>query len=276
MGFHVRGELLCDFAVVEVAGIGGDALEGGGELGLAEGVAGLVVAAGWRGLEDSVRLGKLRKVGIAQPGGLLIGKNEAVLGELDGGGHHCLETEFAVVLFGIGEACDRAGHSDGFVTEGACVGDDVALRVEVHVARSGARCFLAIVDEEIAFGALRKMHEHEAAAADISGDRVHDGEREAGGDRRIDRIAALLQDGDAGVRGVVMHADHHGVIGGGGGLVLRNGLRCGETHEEREGENSAGTGRHGRSVFESGHGTADLSTPPVSLARYRSGRDDKC
>ena len=122
------------------------------------------------------------------------------------------------MLFGIGEAGDRAGHSDGFVTEGACVGDDVALRVKVHVARGGARCLLAIVDEEIAFGALRKMHEHESAAADISRDRVHDGEREAGGDRRIDRIAALLQDGDAGVRGVVMHTDHHGVIGGGGGL----------------------------------------------------------
>ena len=67
MVFHVRGELLCDFAVIEVAGIGGDALEGGGELGLAEGVAGLVVAAGWRGLEDSVRLGKLARSGSRNP-----------------------------------------------------------------------------------------------------------------------------------------------------------------------------------------------------------------
>jgi hypothetical protein len=59
---------------------------------------------------------------------------------------------------------------------------------------------------------------------------VHDGERKAGRDCRIHRIAALLQDGDPAIRGVVVHADHHGVICGGRGFVLRNGLRCGETH----------------------------------------------
>ena len=38
------------------------------------------------------------------------------------------------------------------------------------------------------------MNEHEAAAADIAGARQGDGERKADRDRRIDGIAASLQD----------------------------------------------------------------------------------
>ena len=64
--------------------------------------------------------------------------------------------------------------------------------------------------------ALREMHEHEAAAAEVARDGMDDGEREAGGDGCVHRVAALLQDGDAGVGGIVMHADDHGVVGGAG------------------------------------------------------------
>ena len=72
VGLHVGGELLRDLAVVEVAGIGGDALQGGGELGLAKGVAGLVIRTSFRvGLEDSVGLGELGQVGIVQLSGFL-------------------------------------------------------------------------------------------------------------------------------------------------------------------------------------------------------------
>jgi hypothetical protein len=48
-----------------------------------------------------------------------------------------------------------------------------------------------------------------------------------------------------------VHADHHRVVGGYGCLILRDGVGCGERHEERDGGEGAGTGRHGRSLFES-------------------------
>ena len=98
---------------------------------------------------------------------------------------------------------------------------------------------------------LREMDEHEAAAADVAGDRMHDGEREAGGDCRIDRVAALLQDGDAGVGGVVVHADHHGVVGGGRCFVLRDGGDCCNGDGKQERGEGPGCARHGRSLVES-------------------------
>ena len=58
--------------------------------------------------------------------------------------------------------------------------------------------------------------EHEAAAADVSGGGVDDGEGEADGYGCVDGVAALLEDGDAGVGGVVLDGDDHGVGGGRG------------------------------------------------------------
>ena len=55
--------------------------------------------------------------------------------------------------------------------------------------------------------------EHEAASAEVSGEGIDDGEREADGYGCIDGVAALLEDGDAGVGGVVLDGDDHGVLG---------------------------------------------------------------
>ena len=41
--------------------------------------------------------------------------------------------EFAVLLFGAGEAGDGAGGGDGTVADEAGVGDDFAFLIEVHV-----------------------------------------------------------------------------------------------------------------------------------------------
>ncbi len=70
--------------------------------------------------------------------------------------------------------------------------------------------------------------EHEAASAEIAGEGINDGEGKADGDGCIDGIAALLEDGEAGVGGVVLNGDDHGVPGadglfGGGGC--RSGRR---------------------------------------------------
>ena len=73
--------------------------------------------------------------------------------------------------------------------------------------------------------------EHEAAAADVAGLRVDDGEGEADGHGCVDGVAALLEDLDAGVGGVVVDGDDHGVAGASGGeagLLGRSDDGCGK------------------------------------------------
>ena len=80
------------------------------------------------------------------------------------------------------------------------------------------------------------MNHHEAAAADVAGARIGDGQRKAGGDRGIDRIAALPQDVGADLRGEPLLRHHHAMLGGDGAnggeigrrvgaALLRNGRR---------------------------------------------------
>ena len=57
------------------------------------------------------------------------------------------------------------------------------------------------------------MNHHEAAAADVSGARIGDSHCKAGGDRGIDRIAALPQDVGADLRGDPFLRHHHAVFG---------------------------------------------------------------
>ena len=59
------------------------------------------------------------------------------------------------------------------------------------------------------------MHD-EATTADVAGVRQHDFERERDGDGGIDRVAALFQDVDAGLRREGMGGNHHGVRRGSG------------------------------------------------------------
>jgi hypothetical protein len=122
------------------------------------------------------------------------------------------------VLLGVGEASDGAGDSAGLVTDERHSGDYIALGVEVHVAAGGGGGLLAVV-EEVGFAVL-VADEHEASATDVSGCRVDDRESKAYGYGGVDCVAALLQDRHAGVRGVVVNADDHGV-GSVGGFEIR-------------------------------------------------------
>ena len=95
---------------------------------------------------------------------------------------------------------------------------------EKHIARGRGRRGLAIVDGDVLI-ALGRMDHHEAAAADIAGARIGDGQRKAGGDRGIDRIAALPQDVGADLRGDLFLRHHHAVFGGNGVNGARVGRR---------------------------------------------------
>ena len=55
--------------------------------------------------------------------------------------------------------------------------------------------------------------QHEAAAANISRRRMHHGQRESRSHRRIDGIAARLQDVHAHMRRQFVHAHHHPMRG---------------------------------------------------------------
>ena len=57
------------------------------------------------------------------------------------------------------------------------------------------------------------MNHHEAAAADVAGARIGDGQRKAGGDRGVDRIAALPEDVGADLRGEPFLRHHHAMLG---------------------------------------------------------------
>ena len=124
------------------------------------------------------------------------------------------------MLLRVGDAGDGAGNSAGLVADERHAGDDVALRVEVHVAGGGGGGLLAVV-EEVGFAVL-VADEHEASSADVAGAGVDDGEGEVDGDGGVDGVAALLEDLDAGVGGVVLDGDDHGVLGADG---LYGGLR---------------------------------------------------
>ena len=63
----------------------------------------------------------------------------------------------------------------------------------VFVAAAGA---VSRYSKTVGF-ALGGMHDHEAAAADVAGGRMRDGEREGGGDGGVDGVAALLEDRQA-------------------------------------------------------------------------------
>ncbi len=148
-------------------------------------------------------------------GGLGLGEDVAVGGEADGGGHVLGEGELAEVFLGVDEAFDGAGDANGFIAESRKAGDYVALGVEVHVAGGGEGGALAEV-EEVGF-AMGGADHHEAAATEVPGAGPDDGESEAYGYGGVDGVAALLEDGEAGVGGFVMDGDYGGVAFGGRG-----------------------------------------------------------
>jgi len=168
------------------------------------------------------------------------GEGVAIGGEFDGWRHVLREGEFAVVFLCVGKTGNRAGDSTGFVADERHVRDYIALGVEVHVAGGGGGGLFAVVDE-VGFAAV-VADEHEAAAAYVSGCGVDDGEGKADGHGCVDRVTALLEDGEACVGGVVVDGDDHGVFGANGDFGL---LRKGSVGNKEGGNQSSWGGKRG-------------------------------
>ena len=143
--------------------------------------------------------------------GLFPGQGVSLARQLDGGSDHLLQRKLAIFFLGVNHARHRPGHADRLEADFAGTFNDVALGVEVHVARRRGGSLLAIVDK--VRRAVGHADEHEASAADISGRRMHHGQREPGRDRGVNGVAASPHDLHSRVRRQVVHADHDGVLG---------------------------------------------------------------
>ena len=111
------------------------------------------------------------------------------------------------------------GTPDGLEALGGETGDDVAVGVEVHVAGGAAGGLLAVV-EEVGFAGFIP-DEHKSASAEVAGQGVDDGEGKTDGHGGVDGVAALLEDGEAGVGGVVLRWRRPSRVGR--GRALRRG-----------------------------------------------------
>ena len=193
---------------IKFLGIAGDALQSTRQLRLLQDLARLIKPA--VALEDAVGLRIARQTWVVHHPGLVLGDRDSFAGQPDRRIHHLGQAQFAPAALGIGQTGNRPGHTGRAIAKPARIAD-IALIIQVHIARGGGGSLLAKIEEvHLAFGAAV---EHESAAPQIAGRRMHDGERKAGGHRGIDRIAALSHDLGAYAGCLRMRAGHHRVTG---------------------------------------------------------------
>ena len=159
---HLGDDELRRLAFVEVARVRLDPLQRGGELGLHELLADLVVLA--VALEDATALRErpepLDRAFAAQAAREVLIHGEAFCCEQARRLDELGPRQLAVAFVREHESGDRARHADGFVALRRCALDHVAGGVEVHVARRRQRRALAIVDRF--GGSIRFADEHES------------------------------------------------------------------------------------------------------------------
>ena len=127
------------------------------------------------------------------------------------------------------DTCDLARHAHA---EDAVAGEVlVGLAVShIHVGARLQRRGFAIVERVKTVG-LRHIDEHEAAAANSARRRIGDAHRQLGRQSRIDRVAAMLENLDAGMRSVVAFRHDHAMDADRGGFG-RRGVRIGARSNE--------------------------------------------
>ena len=162
------------------------------------------------------------------------------LRQLNRGRHVLGPRLLAVLLDGHLKAAHRARHARRPPSFNAVLGQ-LALGIEVHVARGLGRRHLTEIDERRT--AIGEPDQHEAAAAEIARKRVCCRHGEAHRDGGIDGVAALLQHRDAYVSRLRFHRDRHAVSGA-HGLARRIGLHGGGDEQARERGNNGSSHRH--------------------------------
>ena len=195
--------------------LGGDRLERRGEIVERDVIAGLRDAAVGPQIDARRRRVAGKRLRRQRQGiGDVVVDGEALPRERDRRRDQVGEREFARAVFAPGEleAGDGSRHADRKPGIARLERIGLAVGVEEHVLGRRRRRGLAIVDRDrlVEIGA---MNQHEAAAAEVAGARKRDGEREADRDRRIDGVAAALQDVQPDARGRRLLADDHAMLG---------------------------------------------------------------
>ena len=126
----------------------------------------------------------------------------------------CCSVELAKAPLRFDQAGHCAWNADRQISNRGSVGNDFSVSVEIHIgSRTQGRFFAEVNEVRFAVG---QAQQHEAAAAQIAGVGVDDSQCEASRDRRIHCVASCLQHLQTCITGVVMNADHHGVLRLGG------------------------------------------------------------
>ncbi len=122
---------------------------------------------------------------------LLVGDLEAVFGVADGRCQQLAPRQLAELAMGLPQAHHRAWHACSTDTHQAQVLDHFAFVIQVHVARGRLGRHFTVVKE---VGLAVHEQRHEAPTANVAGFGVSHCQRECGGYRGIDRVAAFFQD----------------------------------------------------------------------------------
>src|SRR5262249_14367136 len=256
-GLHLGDDLVGDRALVEgVRPVLGNQLERGGEVLLHQPVARLPVAAALGLAEDALQFRKLARRGDegTDRRGVERVEGKTFLRQADGGEDDFFPGQLAEALLGQCQAADGAGDADDLVAE-------FAVLLAVHGFVRGGGGGLAVVDDDGVFLAAG-VDDHEAAAADVAGRGVGDGQREGCGDRGIDGVAAFFQDLDAYLGSGRRDRDDEAVTGfdrffGSGGALLARAADAEHSEQKAktaEGQQAGQRGVHEDSLFWRGHG----------------------
>jgi hypothetical protein len=119
------------------------------------------------------------------------------------------------------EAGHRTRNGDREMSSQARMRDHLSMGIEKHIARRGQRGLLAEIDEGGA--PAGKPQRHEAAAAQVAGCGIDHRKGVADGNRRVDGVAARLEDIHPDLGRQVMRRNDHAPRSGGG--RRRGGVR---------------------------------------------------
>ena len=126
--------------------------------------------------------------------------------EVNGRLHHLRPGKDTEAPVRLPQPGDRPGEARRQVAHHGPVGHVPGI-VEVHVPRRRHRCLLPVIER--VDGAVGEADHHEPAAAQIPCFGVHHRERQTGGDRRVDRVAARHEDVHAHPRRVLVGGRNH-------------------------------------------------------------------
>ena len=210
------------------------------------------------------------RLGQRQCIGNVVDDLHSVAGERDRRFDQFGERQFSGTVFFVRQrqTRDSARHADGQRRVARFFRIGFAVRVEKHFLGRGRRRGFAIVDRGI-FARLAEVNDHEAAAADIAGARVSHRKRKADRNRRVDRVAAAIQNFNPDTGSALLLRDHHAVAGGDRlrrrderGTRDRRHLRVSAGAEQQRDQQGYGASEHqGPSVVIPVAGTSGITDP---------------